>query len=522
MRYGRKSWFVAFTAFFLVFGAWCFAAPFDGPADEVQHSIRAAGVASLDPGQIFARPAVVPDAFGRPGMGAYQRVPVGMAAHATCFGNDTRRSAACAAGLHGGPVGEVSTSAGRYNPLYYLAVGAPLRWFPDWGGLVTARLISAALCAGLLASAFVSLLRWSRYGLTAAALPTVATPMLAHLAGGVNPNSVEIAAGIAFFSAGIPLLLEPPDLARKRGLVTLLGISSVLLLTLRSAGPAWFAFGLFALVVPVRRAWLLEYWRLLRVKLWTAGVALAAALSFAWIVGMRTGELVPPPPGLWHYRFGEAVAVYADSWWVYIQGMIGVAGWFDVTMWQPVYAMWAMLVGGLVFFGGVAGDRTLRWRYLVILLGGVVLPGVLQVSQVNQTGFITAGRYMLPLLAGLPLLAAWTLERRLLDAGGARTLAHTFAIFLLPVHLVLLVWAMVRWQRGLPPGVGVGWFNPLEGDWHPATGSLAPLVIMVLGLLLTGALFWVVPHEEAQATGEVPSQREQRWRYVARIASARG
>ncbi|WP_432825433.1 hypothetical protein [Dactylosporangium sp. CA-092794] len=517
MRNGRRSWLVAFTAFFLIFGAWCFAAPFDGPADEVQHTIRAAGVASLDPGQIFARPEVVPDAFGRPGMGAYQRVPAGLDAHAVCFGSKQNVSAKCAAGLHGGPITEVSTSAGRYNPLYYFVVGPPLRWWPGWGGLVLARLISSAICAALLASAFVSLLRWSRFGLTAAALLAVATPMLAHLAGGVNPNSVEIAAGIGLFAAGIPLLLEPPDPVRKRSLVTLLGICAVLLLTLRSAGPAWFAFGFFALAVPVRWRWLREYWRLLRVKLWTAGVALAAVLSAAWIVGMKTGELVPPPPGLWDYKFGEALAIYINSWWVYIEGMIGVAGWFDVTMWTPFYLVWAMLVGGLVFLGAIFGDWTTRWRYAVILAGGVVLPGVLQVSQVNMTGFIINGRYMLPLLAGLPLLAAWTLERRLFDAGQSRALARTFVIFLLPVHLVLLVWAMVRWQRGLPTSAGLGYFNPLVGKWHPPTGSLTPLVIMGVGLVFTAVVFWLVPRDGApvappappeQPAGDVPNQRE--------------
>nr|BFE56601.1 hypothetical protein GCM10020063_011270 [Dactylosporangium thailandense] len=522
MRNGRRSWLLAFSAFFLVFGAWCFAAPFDGPADEVQHTIRAAGVASFDPGQIFARPATVPDAFEKPGMGAYQRVPVGMDAHAVCFGFKPNVSAACAEGLKGGPIGEVSTSAGRYNPLYYFAVGVPLRLWPNWGGLVVARLISAAICAALLASAFVSLLRWSRFGLAAATLLGVATPMLAHLAGGVNPNSVEIAAGIAFFAAGIPLLLEPPDLANKRSLVTLLGISAVLLLTLRSAGPAWFAFAFFALAVPVRWKWLREYWGLLRVKLWTGGVILAAVLSAAWIVGMKTGELVPPPPGLYQYKTGEAIAIYANSWWVYIEGMIGVAGWFDVLMWAPFYVVWALLVGGLVFLGGIFGDWTTRWRYLVILLGGVALPGMLQVSQANMTGFIINGRYMLPLLAGLPLLAAWTLERRLFDAGQTRTLTRTMIIFLLPIHFVLLVWAMVRWQRGLPNNAGVGWFNPLAGKWHPPTGSITPLLIMGVALIFLAVVFWHVPHEEAPAaqpapksdaggdllTTEVPTQRE--------------
>ena len=75
------------------------------------------------PAEIFAEPRTVPDAFGRPGMGAYQRVPVGLDAHAVCWGFDPTKSAACEKGLSGGPMAEVSTSAGRYNPLFYLVVG---------------------------------------------------------------------------------------------------------------------------------------------------------------------------------------------------------------------------------------------------------------------------------------------------------------------------------------------------------------------------------------------------------------
>src|SRR3954452_4829850 len=86
VRSGRRIWLVTFLAFFLMFGAWSVAAPFAGPADEEQHSIRAPGVASFDLGQIFAKPIVVPDAFGRPGICAAQRVPVGMDAFAPSFG----------------------------------------------------------------------------------------------------------------------------------------------------------------------------------------------------------------------------------------------------------------------------------------------------------------------------------------------------------------------------------------------------------------------------------------------------
>jgi hypothetical protein len=188
--------------------------------------------------------------------------------------------------------------------------------------------------------------------------------------------------------------------------------------------------------------------------------------------------------------------------------MIGVAGWFDVFLWTPFYLVWIMLVGGLVFFGGLFGTWETRWRYLLILAGGVALPGVLQVSQANVTGFITGGRYMLPLLAGLPLLAAWTLERRLFDAGHTRSLTRAFVVLLLPVHLALLVFAMVRWQRGLPTHAGVGWFNPLAGDWHPPSGSVLPLVVMVIGLVATALLFLRVPREEPEEPEEPREPKE--------------
>ncbi len=491
-----------------MFGAWAFAAPFDGPADEVQHVIRAAGVASFDPGQIFAKPIVVPDAFGRPGIGAAQRVPIGMDAHATCFGNHPDVSAECAKGLHGGPIGEVTTSAGRYNPIYYMLVGVPLRAAPNWGGLVVARLISSALCAALLAWAFVCLLRWSRFGLMAAGMLGAATPMLAHLAGAVNPNAPEIAAGILLFSAGIPLFLSPPS-EKKRSLITAVGVASVILLTLRSAGPGWLAFGLLALLVPMRRTWLREWWRMRLVKLWVGGVVLAAVLSLAWIIGMKTVQLISPAPGTWNYTPSNATVIYINSWWSYIRGMIGVAGWFDTNMWAPFYMVWFALVASLIVFACMVGDWVLRWRFVAFFLGVVVFPGYAQVSEVNMTGFITGGRYMLPLAVGMPLLGAYVLERKLLNFEQVRSLSRMFVVLLVPIQVAFLVFGMVRWQRGVGNGPGVAWFNPLAGNWHPPTSSVLPLLLMAAGAVLTGWVFWRAP-ALAVAIPESPEERE--WR----------
>jgi len=127
----RRLWAGAFAGFFLIFGAWAFAAPYDGPPDEVQHVIRAAGVVS---GQVAPEPAILDnwDGRGSRGVGAYQRVPEGLHSPATCWGFNPDKPANCQTPIHGGPVAEVPTSAGRYNPTYYALVGLPVRLWPCW------------------------------------------------------------------------------------------------------------------------------------------------------------------------------------------------------------------------------------------------------------------------------------------------------------------------------------------------------------------------------------------------------
>jgi hypothetical protein len=479
-----------FIGFFLVFGSWSFAAPYDGPADEVQHVIRAVGVVR---GEWFPAPAEVKDYRGRPGMGAYQQVPTGLLQHATCFGFSPKTSAACAKPLSGGPVGQVQTTAGRYNPLYYLLVGLPVSLSPNWGGLVGSRLLSAAFSAALLAFAFVVLSRWSRYGLMLGALIAVSTPMLSHLAGAVNPNGLEISAGIALFSALIPLVLGPPR-GRIGPMIWLAGISGAVLATLRSLGPMWLFFALVSLFIPPAWPMLRRLWGHRVVRWWVAGVGLAVVLSFAWIVGMKTGGLVHQPTPLYSYSKMYTAFQYLDQWGtIYLQGLVGVAGWFDVFMPNPIYWIYLSLTGSLVVFAFVVGGWAHRWRFLVITFGAVVPIGVVQVLDVNELGWIIGGRYMLPLLAGMPLLAAFILERSILNARQARSFIRLFCIVLLPVHMVLLVYSMRRWQAGANQAHP----DPFKGTWHPPTGSVIPVVLMFIGLLVVGWAFWTAPRRIA-------------------------
>lgn len=483
-----KTALLSFLGFMLVFGAWAFAAPYGGPPDETQHAIRAAGVVS---GQVAPKPVVIPDwnGLGDDGMGAYQRVPRGLASHTKCWGYEGSNSAACAPPIGGGPVAELPTSAGRYHPAYYLAVGLPLRIWPGWGGLVLARLISAALSAALLAWAFTTLARWSRSGLMLAALLACSTPMLAHLAGAVNPNGLEIAAGISLFSALIPLLLHPEG-GPKPALLWLAGVSAVTLATLRSLGPVWLGFGLLAVLIGISRSRLRLLWRSRLARRWVVGVGVSLALSAAWIVGMGTGKVVGTGNGGYSFTYAQSALIYFRQWGSYLEGMVGVAGWFDSFMPSPFYWIWICSAGSLVLFALVIDGWSTRLRMLVVFVGAFVVPGILQVSQAKVVGFIIGGRYMMPLVVLLPLLAAFVLERGTLTARNCHTLMKMFCLLLLPAHLVLLDYTMVRWQRGARTDPHAGYYNPFLGTWHPPTGSVIPVVVMVVGLALTGWMFW--------------------------------
>ena len=139
VRAPRRVLLLAFLGFFLTIGAWSVAAPYSGSPDEVDHAVRAAGVVS---GQIAPEPTAA-----KRGSGAFQTVPAGLVPrNLGCWIHKASINVSCAQGPSANrTLVQQATGAGRYQPLYYAAVGGPLRLWPGQPGLILARLISAAL-----------------------------------------------------------------------------------------------------------------------------------------------------------------------------------------------------------------------------------------------------------------------------------------------------------------------------------------------------------------------------------------
>src|SRR5262245_45449700 len=223
----RLAFLVALVAFFGLGAGWALAMPVNGTYDESEHIVRAYGVAS---GQVYAHDGT-------------QRVPASLLPGDVQCQWQRRLPASCQLPPppDRGRV-PVPTGAAAYSPIYYLPVGVPMLLSPGYGGIIAGRLVSALLCALLLAAAVAIAVRLGNR-LLIGGLVLVATPMAMDLAGSINPNGLEIAAGVLLWCALLALVRPPapdPPGAERPGtgrLVLLAGAAAALLMTVRHLGP---------------------------------------------------------------------------------------------------------------------------------------------------------------------------------------------------------------------------------------------------------------------------------------------
>ncbi len=497
---------LAFIGFFLMTTAWAIAAPYEGTPDEIDHAKRAAGVVS---GQIAPKPEAV-----KAGSGALQTVPRGLIRDdASCWIHKSAVPVGCARGP-GNDRTLVATpsGAGRYPPLYYAAVGLPLRLWPGYPGLILARLIGAALASALMAAIFAALWRWSRHRLMVGGVLLAFTPIASELCGSVNPNGLEIVAGIGVFVAGLPLFAAyrwkagEPDPDWDRRLLALFGISAIVLVTMRTSGPPWLLVALAMLLAPYRPRLFLALWHHRAARAWSAGVAAAFLAAVVWtfvMKGTNFGDYRSPQ----QFGKGQIAWLVADRWRGWLDEAVGVLAFLDARMPSWAYLIWESLAA-LVLIGAFIATRGIdRWRVVLASALAVLVPSALQASGANSTGFITQGRYVLPLLVGVVLIAVDVMERRV-GAIHARSLTRVCVALLLPIQLLALLVTMMRYQQGIPTYPSVSQLNPSKGSWHPVLGSWLPVLVEVAGLVVVAVLALRAVRPSSPADAPLPEAPE--------------
>ena len=498
-RPGPRATFWTVTLLVGLLGTlWALASPLMSLPDETAHSSRAVSVTR---GQVVGTPDTLTMAedglVGHVNLvqlpAPYGQVRVLMACYA-----QRGVPADCAGSLPDTP-GEVTvyTSVGTYPPLYYALVGWPHHLLPPEPALYAMRVLAAWLAAPLAGLAFAALRRLGTHPLLLLGGALGMTPVVLFLSGGINPSGPEVVAALALWATTAVVATRPAGPSDRAGVAWAVAASA--LAWARPLGPL-FVLGIVGVTVAAigRRDVLAARWADPRQRRLLGVAAVLWAGAVAWIVGFGTlGAFkgIPDPAltpgvaaarslGMTAERLGQVVAVF---------------GWVDTpaptltTFWP-----WMTVAGAVVVAGLWRG--TWRVRAALVLLGvvAVLLPVAAEAGRAAEIGLGWQGRYTLPVLVGLPVLAAVGAA-----AGRARASRPTVmavlggGALLALAHLVGFAAALRRYTVGIGDPRPFWAFLAVDG-WAPPGGHRLLLVLTGIVLAAAGA---------ALAVATVPGRR---------------
>lgn len=306
--------------------------------------------------------------------------------------------------LAGGQV-RVATAAARYNPVYYLVVGTIARPFHGDAADYAMRVVTALLCALMLAWAAAIVAGWATTRWPLLVFSLGCTPVLVYSTAIASPNGITYSGAALLWAAVAGLVTCRPGASRRFALPVTVG--AVAMVTTHTTGIMWVALilAVAALLRPAR-----EWWDIVLQdrRTWVAAtlvVCLVTVLCLLWIVLLRTNapgevqDLDPLTPGdyvtmnaLWLL---QAVAVFP-------------------TLNEPpptvVYALWGVPLFVMITASIRRGTRRQRVATLGAFALLVVVPTALTTLSYTRLGVAWQGRYSLPLWLGVSSIAGLALS----------------------------------------------------------------------------------------------------------------
>jgi len=304
----------------------------------------------------------------------------------------------------------------------------------------------------------------------------------------VNASGLEIAAAFAAWCAGL-CVIEQTDVPR--ALVVWTSVAFVALILSRPLSPVNAAVILVVLALLAGRSRLRTVRRARGVR--TIGIVIVASAVIAGLFLLVDGE-----PGLLGFPLkpplstGSALREILDLTPSRLQQGIGLFGWTDTPTPNWVLDLWTGLVAGLCTLGLVLSSRC-RFALPPLLLSVLAMPFVFETPLINAVGPYWQGRYSLPLLVGVPLVASALQPRRphrrarvVLPPRLGAVLRALGAISLCGVVIwaqtATFVGALHRYTTGLGRPAGT------PTTWSPPGGTQVVIALLLLGNLMLGAL----------------------------------
>jgi hypothetical protein len=457
--------------------AWALLLPIFAGPDESSHAMRATAVPR---GQLIGERQNTGDQII-----VGLRVPEGYAdwARLQCYTVSTKDTPACAPSFKNSSHLTKSTSDEyRAFPAYYALAGVLSLVSPGQLGFYLMRALSALLCAAFLASAFAATRVFVHRTLVAAAVALAMTPQVLFLAGVINSNSIEIAISICLWTAALGLALGPAEPTSRD--VARVGVASVALVLTRGLSPGFVivVLGSAALLASAERRRTLV--QRADVRRWGIGLAATFVVAGGWIAYLqhryplhRTGE------GIAH-ALHVTPTVLRES----VGEPYGPVGAFlpTIHVWLPmyVYVIWALGTLGLVVLALVATRTRARLVLLAVIAIALLLPIASDAFSIPPIGLPWIGRYGLPLLVGIPIVAAASYDER-----AAPRWISSAARALIVVTFTVQIFVFFLTVRRFTVGTGGAW-NPItimqHARWTPSPGPAVVwfvLLAVALGVL---------------------------------------
>ncbi len=482
---GRHPGRSAFVAFFALAALWSVITPLFGAPDEPAHAIRAE---ALVRGELLGTTV-----RGTGDLQVTAPAFLTTSVRDACFAFNDAVPANCmhlGSNLHGNR--HMLTSAGRAPPVYYAIVGLPSLLAANLTGVWLMRLLSALLCAALVALAVDTARRYLTGTLAMFGLAVAVTPMLFFLAGVLNPSSIEIAAAIAAWVAGVALVTRAPAIEPR--LVDRLGIAAAVLLIARQLGPVWVAVIGVVLLALGGASTARRLWQVGRARAWLGALTVLALAQLAWNFG--TGALNTENTNTVGTTLGLLDRVRDSFGVTYTRflEMIGLFGWRDTAAPTATYFLWILALGGLVLGLCLLGSRRGLIAAGLLTVAVVVVPILFEVPAAPHDGFFWQGRYTLPMAVGIPILAA-----ALIRPGVGWRLRRASALTAGALGLALLLAFFQFWRRNAVGTHGFIFFVN-HAAWHPPVPAwfLVPAVVVLTGVWVWLLLLVPAPVDEPE------------------------
>jgi Predicted membrane protein (DUF2142) len=488
-------WLLGFFCLFGIAALWAVTTPKYAAPDEPAQAIKAAATAR---GELVGRddstPTVPYMAFNIPATLAQGTNPV-------CLAFEPTQSAGCLApwqsrtGLQ-----EADTYVGGYPPLYYFLVGLPSLVTHSSKVLIWMRLVSAALSAVFLTAAFVSASRVAHARATVIGVAAATTPLAVFLAGVINPSGLEISSALCLWTSGLALLVRDDD-RHTRSLVVWTAVSAATLVQIRGLSPLLLAIITLTLLAVAGVRPLIQLLRRKDMRIAFVAVGLCAAFALAWILGAGSLHLAAvgrPVTGDTLQTLRAALSVGTS-----VHKMIGVFGWLDTFMPAWCYIVWEAVCIALGIGALVRRQRRLTWVLVALMIVTVAVPTLLAFSQAHKLGIVGQARDFLPVAAGLPVLAAYTLMRGLAPTRRLGLTVAAAAVAIAAVQVAGFVQALHRYRTGVDAPI----FSS-NASWNPPVPWLAAVAAFVV---IQGVLVWwwqqlqAAPTDRTSAAVPVPS-----------------